>query len=129
MLPETRNTGAHEGVSQPLVQASLLGEAIDGGPVLVFVADEEMRYVAANRYACEVLGYRREELLGLQVTDVVPGSGTDEQYAEFVRDGFMAGTTSLTRKDGSTVRFSYRATTTTVANLDLFVSVGTLVDD
>ena len=28
-------------VAQPLVQASLIGEAIDAGPVLVFVFDED----------------------------------------------------------------------------------------
>ena len=57
-------------VAQPLVQAGLLGEAIDRGPMLVLVADEEMRYVAANQLACDVLGYTRDELLGLRTTDV-----------------------------------------------------------
>src|SRR5438445_13058454 len=36
-----------------LIQSGLLGEAVDGGPALVFVADEHMRYVAVTRKACE----------------------------------------------------------------------------
>ena len=51
------------GVSEPLIQTSLLGEAIENGPVAVFVADEHGRYVAVNRAACQLLGYTREELL------------------------------------------------------------------
>jgi hypothetical protein len=39
-------------------------------------------------------------------------------------EGFRHGTSILTRKDGSTVEFGYRATKTRVAGLHLFVSVG-----
>jgi PAS domain-containing protein len=51
------------------VQASLLGEAIDRGPVLVLVADEDGNYVAVNEFACELLGYTREELLEQRAPD------------------------------------------------------------
>ena len=37
------------GVSEPLIQTSLLGEAIENGPVAVLVADEHGRYVAVNQ--------------------------------------------------------------------------------
>ena len=53
--------------AEPLIQASLLGEAVDTGPVAIFVADEQMRYVAVNAYAAELLGYTRAELLELRV--------------------------------------------------------------
>jgi PAS domain-containing protein len=46
--------------AEALIQTALLGEAIESGPALVFVADEEMRYIAVNRYACESLGYARD---------------------------------------------------------------------
>jgi len=52
------------GVSEPLIQASLLGEAIEHGPVAVFVADEHGNYVAVNQAACTMLGYTRIELVG-----------------------------------------------------------------
>ena len=61
--------GAHtDTAAEPLIQASLLGEAVDSGPVAVFVADEQMRYVAVNEYAASLLGYSRAELLKLDMT-------------------------------------------------------------
>ena len=45
-----RNLGVVS-ASDPLIQASLLGEAIDAADVLVFVADETTRYIAVNRAA------------------------------------------------------------------------------
>jgi PAS domain S-box-containing protein len=112
------------GVSEPLVQASLLGEAIDNGPTAVFVADETMQYVAVNRYACDLLGYDRPELLKLRVTDVAAGGDAGGEFAEMVEAGIREGTTRLRRKDGSTVEFRYRAGTTIVAGLTVYVSVG-----
>ena len=69
------------GVSHELVQKSLVGEAIEGGPVAVFVADADQRYVAVNAYACRLLGYTREELLGLRVTEVAVNDGAGDDYA------------------------------------------------
>ena len=110
-------------VAQPLVQASLVGEAIDRGPVAVFVADEDMRYIAVNDFACTLLGYTREELLGLRVTDVARTAGAAERYADMVAKRALAGTGRLTRKDGSEVGVSYMAQETTVAGLGFFVAV------
>jgi PAS domain S-box-containing protein len=115
-------------VAQPLIQASLVGEAIDAGPVLIFVADEKMQYVAVNEYACATLGYEREELLALGVSDVVVGSDTTTRYRRFMRDGAMAGTSTLRRKDGTELRYTYRAQPTTVAGMALYVSAGWTVD-
>jgi PAS domain S-box-containing protein len=118
-----------EDVSQPLVQASLLGEAIDRGPALVFVADEEMRYVAVNQHAADVLGYTRRELLGLRVPDVAPEPETGPQFAEFVTRPEARGLTTIRRKDGSDVRMRWAAKQTVVAGLTLYVSVGFVHDD
>jgi PAS domain S-box-containing protein len=116
-------------VAQPLIQASLVGEAIDAGPVLIFVADEEMRYVAVNAYACDSLGYRREELLELAVPDIVAESDSSTRYRRMMRDGEMAGTATLRCKDGTELRYAYRAQQTTVAGMALYVSAGWPVDD
>jgi PAS domain S-box-containing protein len=110
--------------AEALIQAALLGEAIDGGPALVFVADEQMRYIAVNRFACEVLGYTREALLALSVADVAREPEAPGQFDELLTSGFRHGTARLTRSDGSTVEFFYRAAKTTVAGLAFFVSVG-----
>ena len=114
--------------AEALIQTALLGEAIEAGPALVFVADEEMRYIAVNQYACEALGYSREELLALAVPAVAREPGAPAQYDEMLARGVRHGTAELTRKDGSTVSFLYRATQTTVAGLTFFVSVGFLAD-
>jgi PAS domain S-box-containing protein len=106
-------------VSQPLVQASLVGEAIDQGPVLVFVADEDMNYVAVNQFACDVLGYSREELLSCKVTDVEGAVGSEA----FLAVSREAGPARLRRKDGSELAVDYRAAKTTVAGLALYVTV------
>ena len=110
-------------VSEPLVQASLIGEAIDGGPALVFVADEDMRYAAVNAYACELLGYAREELLGLSVTDVACYPEAGDEYDELLDRREAEGTAELTRKDGSTFPVRYLATKTTIAGMPYYVSI------
>jgi PAS domain S-box-containing protein len=112
------------GVSEPLIQASLIGEALDRGPALVFVADENMRYVAVNALACELLGYTREELLGLTVTDICRYEEAPQEYGTMLEQRMLEGEATLTRKDGSTFRFRYMAGETRVAGMLLYVSVG-----
>jgi PAS domain S-box-containing protein len=117
-MPERLN------VAQPLVQASLIGEAIDRGPALVLVADEDMGYVAVNQHACDVLGYTREELLGLKVTDVARYRSAATDYRAMVAKGQSSGQPTLTRKDGSKVKVVIRAQATTLAGMTLYVAVG-----
>ena len=107
-----------------MIQASLLGEAIENAPMAAFVADENGRYVAVNRAACAMLGYEREELLTLSVTDVAQYDEARAEFEEMTQEGSMTGTTVLTRKDGSTVEFTYLAGATVVAGMHVFVSVG-----
>jgi PAS domain S-box-containing protein len=112
------------GVSEPLIQASLLGEAIEHAPVAVFVADELGNYVAVNQAACLLLGYERDELLKLRVVDVARYTAAAVEWNEMRRSGTRVGTSLLTRKDGSLVDFNYAAGATTVAGMPVFVSVG-----
>jgi PAS domain S-box-containing protein len=111
------------GVAEPLIQASLLGEAIDHGPVAVFVADDDLRYIAVNEFACTLLGYTREELLDLTVTEVARDGRTGEQ-ADFVAHATRDGRTRLVRKDGTEVEIAYRASETTVAGMRFYVAIG-----
>jgi PAS domain S-box-containing protein len=110
--------------AEVLIQTALLGEALDNGPALVFIADEDMNYIAVNESACRELGYTREEILRLRVTEIAREADAPSQYDEMLARGFRHGTATLTRKDGTTVDFAYRATQTTVAGLRLFVSIG-----
>ena len=115
-------------VSYPLVQIGLLGEAVDGAPVAVLVADEHGRYTAANRYACEILGYSREELLELSVRDIASGTDVDAQYDSFVSRRFEEGRIDVRRKDGTMLALRYRAGETTIAGITYYVSVAAPAD-
>ena len=119
----------HLSVAAPLVQIGLLGEAVEGAPVAVLVADETGRYVAANTYACELFGYTREELLRLRIANLVSDPDVEAHYARFVSIGYEERTVDAVRKDGSEFRFRYRAGETTVAGLPYFVSIGTEADE
>jgi|SRR5947207_620474 PAS domain S-box-containing protein len=110
------------GVSEPLIQTSLLGEAIEHAPVAVFVADEQGQFVAVNQAACVLLGYDRGELLQLSVTDIAPERAVGEQFSSERRIGVR--TSTLTRKDNTTVRFTYATGATTVAGMPVSVCVG-----
>ena len=61
--------GALMGDAETLIQTALLGEAVDAGPALIFIADEEMRYVAVNEWVASRLASSREEILGSRVGD------------------------------------------------------------
>jgi PAS domain-containing protein len=115
--------------AEALIQTALLGEAIDDGPALIFIADDEMRYIAVNQCACRTLGYTRDELLALRVDEVAREPDTPTQYDEMLVRGFRHGTTVLTRKDRTTVAFLYRASKTELAGMTFFVSIGFVAED
>jgi PAS domain S-box-containing protein len=112
------------GAAETLIQTSLLGEAVDGSLALVFVADDQMRYIAVNQTACDVLGYTRDELLNLTVSDVAREPAAGAEYDEMLARGRRQGVALLTTKDGRTLEFHYAASKTRVAKLEMFVSVG-----
>jgi PAS domain S-box-containing protein len=109
------------GVAEPLIQASLLGEAIDHGPVAVFVADDDLRYIAVNEFACSLLGYTREELLGMSAAEVMRDVGSEQ--ADFVGHGTRDGTSHLVAKNGSETAIAYRTSETTVAGMRFYVVI------
>jgi PAS domain S-box-containing protein len=115
--------GGFVSVAEPLVQAGLLGEAIDRAPDAVFVADESMRYLAVNQAACRLLGYTREELLALRTTDVATYPEASSEYNELIADGARTGTSMLCRKDGKQIAASYRAHETKLAGMTVYVAI------
>jgi len=126
-LRRTAHHGAVEGkaaLGQPLVQQALLLELFDQAPALVFVADAQMRYLAVNNTACEVLGYTREELLALSVTDVAIADEAAQLYGEMVNAGEQTGRTRIRAKDGTTYSFRYGARACQIAGMTYYISVG-----
>lgn len=110
-------------VAEPLVQAGLLGEAIDRAPDAVLVADESMRYLAVNQAACRLLGYTREELLALRMTDVATYPDGSNDYDELMSRRGKTGTVVLRRKDGTTIATCYRAHETKLAGMTVYVAI------
>ncbi|MFL5927202.1 MAG: PAS domain S-box protein [Gaiellaceae bacterium] len=110
------------GVSEPLIQTSLLGEAIEHAPVAVFVADEQGRFVAVNQAACVLVGYDRGELLQLAVTDISAGGVVGENGSAGRPVGVR--TSTINRKDGTTVQFTHATAATTIAGMPVSVCVG-----
>ena len=110
--------------TQSLIQASLLGEAVEHGPAAVFVADETGRYVAVNQAACSLVGYTRDELLAMSVADLLPPGASLERWQQIAGQRSISGSASIRRKDGSLVTFTYVAGGTTVAGMPVYVSVG-----
>jgi PAS domain S-box-containing protein len=106
-----------------LIQGVLVGEAVANAGYIVLVADENMRYLAASDAACEMLGYSREELLGLTVLDLVVDTNASQLYDEFIRDHRQRGKITLRCKDGRSLDAYYDARQTEVGGLPYYVSV------
>ncbi len=106
----------------PLIQQTLLGEAVDAGPAAVFVMGEERKFAAVNETACVLLGYARGELLALHPDEIAPEGGI-----HYVQGG--SGEAELRTKGGKPVRVSYRVAETTVARMPFWVAVVLPLDD
>ena len=117
------------GIASPLIQQSILLELIDRAPALIFVADPEMRYLAVNSTACETLGYSREELLGMQVTEVAVAPEAPELYDEMKEQHGHTGETPIRTKDGRTLRFRYSALETSIAGMRYYISIGFVAEE
>jgi PAS domain-containing protein len=94
--------GEGSAASNALVQSTLLGELLEHANVGVLAADSG-RYIAANEYACELIGYDRAELIGRPVDKLCQQRGS--------------GVTSLGRKDGEAIQVSYQVVDAKLAGI------------
>lgn len=124
MGTQSTNGSTVEALARSPIQQTLLLEALDNSQALIFLADENMRYAAVNETACNRLGYSREELLALRVTDVAVGPDAPDEYTEMVKSGSRSGKTHIQTKDGRRLAFSYRASEVQVAHLPYYLSIG-----
>jgi PAS domain S-box-containing protein len=111
-------------ISNPLVQASLLGEAVENAQLAILVSDEEGRCIAVNKHACALLGYTRAELLELDVPEFAPGTDPRECHRQVHATGRSDGVTDALRSDGTSFPVKYWSTPTRVAQMRLVLSVG-----
>jgi PAS domain S-box-containing protein len=82
-----------------------------------------MRYVAANTTACELLGYTREELLHLRVTDLAQYPEAEGEFEAMIAAGELVGRTRVRHKDGTMRSFRHRSAETKIAGLAYYVAV------
>jgi PAS domain S-box-containing protein len=99
--------GEGSAASNALVQSTLLGELLEHANVGVLAADSG-RYIAANSYACEVIGLDRAELIGKPVDDLCARSGSGE--------------VALRCREGE-IRVSYRATIANLSGIPVVLSL------
>ena len=102
----------------------VLGAAIDDAPTCVFVADADMRYVAVNRYACELLGYAEDELLEMHVSDVAKYEEAPAEYGEMIDSAYRRGVSRIVCKDGEELLLHYVAGPFEADGETLYVSIG-----
>jgi PAS domain S-box-containing protein len=110
--------------NQDLIQETLLGEALEHAPVGAIVLDEQGGYLAANRMACKLSGYSREELLegGARALALDPSSLPDTM-AHMANGDLTGGIATMRRQDGSVITCEYRVGATRSGGLPFYVIV------
>lgn len=111
---------ARDGSTFAHIQNVLVGEAVTQAGFVVLVADENMRYLAASEAACDLLGYTREEILDLRVSDVVEETDAAERYRAMTADGGQRGEITLVCKNGDRIAALYEAHETRVAHMPYY---------
>ena len=110
--------------NQDLVQETLLGEALEHAPVGAIVLDERGEYLAANRLACDLSGYSREELLeGGARALAFDSESVPSAMAKMARGDLRGGTANMKRKDGTALVCEYRVGATRSGGLPFYVLV------
>jgi PAS domain S-box-containing protein len=92
--------------------------------VPMLVADNDRRYVTANRAACLLLRLRLDEVLKLRIDDLTPPENRehmDQLWEAFLRDGTQSGTFELLMPDGPRMRVDYSATAEIAAGRHLSI--------
>jgi PAS domain-containing protein len=102
-----------------VAQLALLGEAAEHlHDVAVFVWDEDRNYVAANQAACDLLGKKRDEILGMRVGDMTENRASplfeEVQHGGAIHSGVM---------ESPAGRLHYLTCRTRVAGLPYMLSV------
>ena len=106
------------------LQETLLGEALEHAPVGALVLDESGRYLAANRMACRLTGYSREELLALTTRDLaVDPSNVADTLRAMAGGQLEHGFGRIRCKDGRCVSLEYRVGATRSGGLPFYVFV------
>jgi len=103
-----------------IVLASLLGDGAEHAEIGLFIYDDDGKYVAINRYAADLLGYDRSDLLTHDVGDFTAG-GIDRNV--LLRLEQREGVRIVQRKDGSEATVAFVVTPTKVGSFWFYLAV------
>jgi PAS domain S-box-containing protein len=111
-----------ESAPVPLDAGTLITRAASrsGSHVALLLADDAAHYVAAAGGACELTGYRPEELLTLSVWDLTPPSNEssgESLWSSFIASGRQEGRYLVRRRDGIPIEAQYCAIANVVPGL------------
>ncbi|HEX6386686.1 MAG TPA: PAS domain S-box protein [Anaerolineae bacterium] len=88
----------------------------------ILLADDDAHYVDVNPAACSLLGYSREELLGMRIWDITPERNRDGALAgwrAFLAAGKQSGVFTVETKDGTLREVEFRAVANILPGLHL----------
>ena len=100
-------------VRQPTADVIGAIASFDNSLLPMLIADDQRRYVDANRAACLLLRCSREEVRRRSIDDLTPPENralTATLWDAFIRDGTQSGTFELLMPDGPRLRVDYSAT-------------------
>ncbi|WP_335999273.1 PAS domain-containing sensor histidine kinase [Halorientalis halophila] len=83
-------------------------------PIGIFELDDQCEYVDANPFACELVGYSREELHGMSITDLAPEGddfGDLPSFTDVSEAGAIRTDGAIRRKDGTVIEVRIEAAT------------------
>ncbi len=90
--------------------AGLFEAVFDAASDAILIADDQGRYLAANRAAGELLGLASEQIVGRSVGDfTAPGRDYVEGWRAFLALGHSRGEHELTHRDGTVRYVEYNA--------------------
>ncbi|MBN1120379.1 MAG: PAS domain S-box protein [Anaerolineae bacterium] len=90
----------------------------------MLLLDNNAHLTDVNQAACDLLGFTREELLQMTVSDITPAphrEASKQLWNEFLVTGSLSGEYLLLQKDGSTVEVDFRAVTNIAPGLHLSI--------
>jgi PAS domain S-box-containing protein len=75
------------------------------------VVDGDRRYVEVSDTFCQLVGYRREELIGKRFDDLTAPGTNDipSVFRQFVSQGYMQGLWMLVSRSGTTILVRYES--------------------
>jgi PAS domain S-box-containing protein len=79
---------------------------LDGASDAIFITDAAGRYQYVNQQATQLLGFSRDELLGMGISDITPETdlaATHVLFEQLLKTGALRYEPMLKRSDGSTV--------------------------